>query len=71
MANAKLHVTGMHCGNCQSKVEKALTSVAGVYTAIVDWQGGEAEIDFNDDAVTAEQLVNAIQKVGYGAKLAG
>ena len=71
MANAKLHVTGMHCGNCQIKVEKALQGVAGVYSAIVDWQGGEAEVDFNDDSVTTEQLVVAIQKVGYGAKLAG
>ena len=71
MANAKLHVTGMHCGNCQIKVEKALTAVVGVYSAVVDWHGGEAEIDFNDDSVTTDQLVIAIQQVGYGAKLAG
>ena len=71
MANAKLHVTGMHCGNCQIKVEKALTGVSGVYSAVVNWQGGEAEVDFNDDAVTTEQLVTAVVKVGYGAKLAG
>lgn len=71
MANAKLSVTGMHCTNCQAKVEKALKGVAGVYTAVVDWQDGEVEVDFNDDAVTAAQLVAAVEKVGYGAKLAG
>ena len=71
MANAKLHVVGMHCGNCQAKVERALKSVPGVYTAIVDLTAGEAEVDFNDDAVTANQLLGAVRKAGYEVKLAG
>ena len=45
MATAKLNVTGMHCGHCQEKVTKALRGVAGVYSAVVDWQDGEAEVD--------------------------
>ncbi len=71
MANAKLAVTGMTCGHCQMKVEKALKGVTGVYSAVVDLQDGEAEVDFDDDAVTASQLIGAVQKAGYGAKLAG
>jgi len=71
MANAKLHVTGMTCGHCQAKVEQALKGIAGVYSAVVDLQDGEAEIDFNDDSVTTQQLVAAVEHAGYGAKLAG
>jgi copper chaperone CopZ len=71
MANVKLRVTGMTCGHCQAKVEKALKGIAGVYSAIIDLPDGEAEIDFDDDAVTTEQLVAAVAKAGYGAKLAG
>jgi len=71
MATAKLNVTGMHCGHCQAKVESALKGVQGVYTAIVDLQDGEAEVDFNDDAVTTDQLVAAVTRAGYTAKLAG
>lgn len=71
MANAKLHVTGMHCNNCQSKVEQALKAIPGVYTAIVDLADGACEVDFNDDAVTASQLLIAVRKAGYDAKLAG
>ncbi len=71
MATAKLNVTGMHCGHCQEKVTKALRSVAGVYSAVVDWQDGEAEVDFNDDAVTTDHLLAAVQQAGYEAKLAG
>jgi copper chaperone CopZ len=71
MATAKLNVNGMHCGHCQEKVAKALRSVAGVYSAIVDWPTGEAEVDFNDDTVTTERLLVAVKQAGYEAKLAG
>lgn len=67
MANVKLHVVGMHCGNCQTKVERALKGVAGVYSAIVDWTGGEAEVDFDDDILTTTQLVGAVRQAGYDA----
>ncbi|HEV2672627.1 MAG TPA: cation transporter [Gemmatimonadales bacterium] len=71
MANVKLRVTGMTCGHCQTKVEQALKRVNGVYSAVVDLPDGEAEVDFDDDSVTTEQLVAAIARAGYGAKIAG
>lgn len=71
MANVKLRVTGMTCGHCQAKVEQALKGVSGVYSAVVDLQDGEAEVDFNDDAVTTTQLVAAVERAGYSARLGG
>jgi copper chaperone CopZ len=71
MASAKLKVSGMTCGHCQKTVEQALKGVNGVYSAVVDLQDGEAEIDFDDDAATAGALVAAVEKAGYHAKLAG
>jgi copper chaperone len=71
MANVKLRVTGMTCGHCQAKVEKALKDVSGVYSAVIDLPDGEAEVDFDDDCVTTDQLVAAISKAGYSATLAG
>ena len=71
MATLKLRVTGMTCGHCQMKVEKALQGTSGVYAAIVDLTTGEAEVDFNDDAATTDQLVRAVEAAGYGAKVAG
>jgi len=71
MATIKLRVSGMSCGHCQAKVERALKATSGVYSAVVDLQAGEAEVDFEDDAVTTAQLVAAVQHAGYGARLAG
>jgi copper chaperone len=71
MASAKFKVTGMTCGHCRQKVEHALKQVDGVYSAVVDLQDGEAEVDFNDDQATAQQLVASVARAGYAAKLIG
>lgn len=71
MATLKLRVTGMTCGHCQMKVEQALKHASGVYSAVVDLQTGEAEVDFNDDSATADQLIAAVAKAGYSARVAG
>jgi copper chaperone len=71
MANVKLRVSGMTCGHCQAKVEKALKGLAGVYSAVIDLPDGQAEVDFDDDSVTTQQLVAAVANAGYGAKVAG
>jgi copper chaperone len=71
MATLKLRVSGMTCGHCQLKVEKALLGASGVYSAVVDLSGGEAEVDFDDDTTTTDQIITAIEKAGYRAKVAG
>ena len=71
MATLKLRVSGMTCGHCQAKVEQALKRAASVYSAVVDLQAGEAEVDFDDDAATTDQLIAAIERAGYGARVAG
>jgi copper chaperone CopZ len=38
---------------------------------VVDLQTGEAEVDFDDDSATADQLIAAVTKAGYGARVAG
>jgi len=57
--------------HCQAKVEKALKGVSGVYSAVIALPDGEAEVDFDDDRVTAAQLIGAVQHAGSDAKLAG
>ena len=71
MATLKLRVTGMSCAHCQAKVERALQQARGVYSAIVELDTGEADIDFDDDSTTTEQLVAAVTQAGYGARVAG
>ena len=69
MASMTLRITGMHCGHCRMKVEKALQKVAGVYGASVDLERGAAEIDFDPREAAPEGLVAAVQAVGYAAEV--
>ena len=68
MASIRLEVTGMTCGHCVAKVEQALNGVDGVWGAIVDLDGGAAEVDFDDSRVQLESLVEAVKAAGYEAK---
>jgi hypothetical protein len=38
---------------------------------LIDLPDGEAEVDFDDDRVSAAQVIGAVQHAGYDAKLAG
>ena len=70
MAKLTLKVAGMTCGHCQKRVETALTEVPGVFSAVVDLKGAIAELDYDDDTATIEDLTAAVAKAGYTASLA-
>jgi copper ion binding protein len=71
MAKVTFSVAGMTCGHCQKRVETALAQVPGVFGAVVDLQSASAEVDFDDDAATIEELAAAVTKAGYTASLDG
>jgi Cu+-exporting ATPase len=39
-----LHVTGMHCGGCARRIERAVASVQGVLGVKADFHGAKVEI---------------------------
>ena len=62
-----LSVSGMTCGACAVKVEKALNQIAGV-TAAVNFATESARVTLTD-AVSTQQVIERIEKAGYGARL--
>ena len=71
MASLRLKITGMSCAHCQMSVEKALAKVPGVFGAVVDLKNASAEVDYDDDTATIEELTAAVAKAGYGAAVDG
>jgi copper chaperone len=71
MASVKLKVTGMTCGHCKMKVEKALQGVTGTYGAAVFQQEGEAEVDYDPAKAGPAEYVAAVERAGYHASVAG
>ncbi|AOW13368.1 mercuric reductase [Hydrogenophaga crassostreae] len=63
-----LHITGMTCMSCAAHVEKALTGVAGVGSAKVSYEQGQAQLQSSAPMDPAELIV-AVARAGYGAEL--
>ena len=57
----------MTCASCAGRIEKALRQVPGVQAASVNLATEQAQIEA-DAAVTAAQLLEAIQRAGYGVR---
>lgn len=64
----ELSIDGMTCASCVARVEKALKKVSGVEQANVNLATERAWIQPNA-AVSSQDLIRAIQKAGYDAKL--
>ena len=61
-----LDIEGMTCASCVQKVEKALSNVDQVQTAVVNLANRTAIVHAHDDA-DIEPLIRAVQHVGYDA----
>ncbi|ENX15518.1 copper-translocating P-type ATPase [Acinetobacter sp. CIP 64.2] len=61
----ELAIEGMTCASCVSRVEKALTAVAGVQSANVNLATERATVSGN---ASIDSLIAAIDKAGYDAK---
>ena len=66
IAEVDLAVTGMTCAACVARVEKKLNKLEGVQ-AVVNLATERAHIELFDPAIADSQLVETVEKAGYGA----
>ncbi len=64
----KFDITGMSCAACSARVERAVSSVDGVRGCSVNLLTNSMTLE--GDALDSE-IINAVEKTGYGARLAG
>ena len=65
--SVEFEVSGMTCGSCAARVQRALAKQAGVSDALVNYATGRAKVDLADGALDEETLVEAVRKAGYDA----
>lgn len=63
----ELTIEGMRCNNCASHVERALKGVAGVSGVAVSLKDKQAVVECDEENVTPQQLIRAIEDEGFGA----
>ncbi|MDJ1431903.1 cation-translocating P-type ATPase [Halostagnicola sp. A-GB9-2] len=62
-----LEVDGMHCATCEAFIESAAMSTDGVSGASSSYVTDTVRIDHDPDAVSEEELQDAISGLGYSA----
>jgi copper chaperone CopZ len=63
-----LQIQGMHCGACVRRVTNALEKVGGV--KINNVEVGSASVTVDPQSVRPEQLVEAVNRIGFQATVA-
>ncbi len=64
-------VKGMSCSGCSSSVERAVGAVEGVSSCTVDLEKSRAKVIFDAAIATPQRIVEAIQRIGYDARMMG
>ncbi len=65
MENIELRIEGMHCTGCSTRLQKVLSNLDGVSNAEVSFEKGMANIEFNKEIITLDEIKNAIVDIGF------
>ncbi|EGL84286.1 heavy metal translocating P-type ATPase [Caldalkalibacillus thermarum TA2.A1] len=68
MEKMRFAIKGMTCASCVNRVEKSIKKVEGVHAAHVNLATNSAQVEA-EPAVTAEDIIKAVEKIGYQAAL--
>jgi Cu+-exporting ATPase len=69
MKQIKLDLIGMSCASCANSIDKVLNKLEGVKNAAVNLANDTAIIDYDENIVTIEQIIDAVEAIGYDAKI--
>lgn len=65
----KLKIEGMHCNSCAMNIDFDLEDLEGVKSVKTSYAKQECEIEFEEEKVRVEQIVETVEKTGYKAQL--
>ena len=55
----------MHCTGCSARLQKVLSNLDGISNAEVSFEKGMANIEFNKEIITLDEIKNAIVDSGF------
>ncbi len=60
-----LPIKGMSCTGCERIIEESLNALAGISHVKADYMKGRVEVSFEEGALSAKQITEAIEGLGY------
>jgi Cu+-exporting ATPase len=65
----QLNIEGMTCAACATRIEKGLNRLNGVKNAAVNLATNSAVVEYNEGAVSIEEILEKIKKLGYSGQI--
>jgi Cu+-exporting ATPase len=65
--NINIPVTGMSCANCALAIERTVKKLPGVVNASVNFASERAHVEYIPSLTSLDEMIQAIEKAGYGA----
>lgn len=69
MKKVTLTIKGMHCASCVNVITRALKKTEGVLNANVNLSTEKAQVEYDEQKVNIQKLIDAIRKKGYDARV--
>ena len=69
MLKQTFKILDMHCTNCPMILEGIEDDLPGIKQISASYARGTMEVEFDERVLTVEQILAAIKKKGYQAKL--
>lgn len=66
MTEQKFDISGMTCAACSAGIQKTVGKMDGVRVAEVSLMGESMRAEFDENAVSSEDIVRAVEALGYG-----
>ena len=64
-----LKIDGMHCSSCAMIIDGDLEDTKGVVSANTNYAKQMTEIEFDEEEIKIEKIIEVVKKSGYNAKL--
>lgn len=64
-----LKIGGMSCTSCSTKIENNIIKINGVQKAQINFSNGTLFLNFDENIVSYEYIVNQIELLGYSARM--
>lgn len=64
-----LNIEGMHCSSCAMNIDFDLEDLDGIKSAKTNYAKQKCEVEFDENKINVEKILNQVKKTGYKAEL--
>jgi copper chaperone CopZ len=69
ISKKKLKINGMHCTACSMNIDFDLEDLDGIKSSKTNYAKQESEIEFDEEKVNVQKIIETIKKTGYEAQI--